>query len=127
MKKSAVIALLTAFILCLSSCGSGMRGQLMGTWTLTKVNGASLEHYAAAMGQEVSDAAVNYTFYEDKAVKKMSDSESEMPVEWQKDGVTAALTEVFVYNEEKDMLVIAYDDENVHIYTRGEFDFSLEK
>ena len=127
MKKSAVIAMLTAFILCLSSCGSGVRGQLTGTWTLTKVNGASLEQYAAAMGREVGDVAVNYTFYEDMVVKKTSDSESEMSVEWQQDGVTAALTEVFVYNEEKDMLVIACGDENVHIYTRGEFNFSMEK
>ena len=122
MKKIAVIGLLAVFLLCISSCSAEMRNKLMGEWTLTGVNGAGLEQYAAAMGRNVSDVAVNYTFYEDMAVENTANGENELPLEWSKDGVITEPYCFFAYNAEKDVLTVD-DGEHVMVYTRGLYDF----
>ena len=94
----------------------------MGEWTLTGVNGAGLEQYAAAMGRNVSDVAVNYTFYEDMAVENTANGENELPLEWSKDGVITEPYCFFAYNAEKDVLTVD-DGEHVMVYTRGLYDF----
>lgn len=122
MKKSALILLLTVIVLCLASCGADNCDKLMGTWTLTKVNGAGLEQYAAAIGREVSDAAVNYTFYEDMAVEKTGNGENELSVDWEKDGVTVTAEKFFSYNAENDILTVN-DGNYIYTYTRGVYNF----
>lgn len=90
------------------------------------MNGVETVQFAAVMGLEISEAAVNYTFFEDSAVMENIDGESDsLLVQWQKGGVLVNSRDFFFYDEERETLTIEYE-EYTCIFTRGEFCFGSE-
>ncbi|MBQ8614799.1 MAG: hypothetical protein IJ416_11340 [Ruminiclostridium sp.] len=123
-KRRCILA--ACLLLNLCSCGRLDGDKISGTWTLTRVNGVETVQFAAVMGLEISEAAVNYTFFEDSAVMENIDGESDsLLVQWQKGGVLVNSRDFFFYDEERETLTIEYE-EYTCIFTRGEFCFGSE-
>lgn len=123
MKKKYLLAAAVMLVMC--SCGRLDSEKIKGTWTLARVNGVAAVQFAAVMGMEMYEVSMNCTFYEDCAViEDYGGVSEELSLEWQENGVIVQKTDVFLYNEESDILTIDYG-EYVYTFTRGEFDFAV--
>lgn len=110
MKK--IVSAVLVFVMMLSLAGCGISyDDIKGDWTAKKINGMTIDEYAASLGVDPSQATVNVNITEDdKMTMVTANGETKFDYERRSDGI-----EVKMEGKDEIYMSMAYDkDKKTH-------------